>query len=185
MKKVIVSFIFVVSLLGVGSYYFYQMYFTDFIAQAFVSDSLPGFVPKRIQTRMQAISVPLNKGAEALIQKMHASDISIDHILSVVDKTTEEQAYKLLDELNSTNLKNADDVFNVAKKHIDADFNLEIFRKPFQEHFRITQVRRVLYLANQNRKTHDVDFVTAKAIIKKILLEKEKEYTKRRIVKGE
>ncbi|MEO5603964.1 MAG: hypothetical protein ABIR06_23815 [Cyclobacteriaceae bacterium] len=185
MKKVIVSFIIVVSLLSVGSYYFYQIYFTDFIAQAFVSNSLPGVVPKRIQTRMKAISVPLNKGTEALIQKMHASDISIDHILSVVDNTTEEQAYELLDELNSTKLKNTNDVFDVTKKHIDADFNLEIFRKPFQEHFKMTQVRKVLYLANQNRKTHDVDFVAAKEIIKKILLEKEKEYTKRRIVNGE
>jgi hypothetical protein len=176
MRKILVSAIVLVLLLSLGGYYLCRVYFTDLIAGAFVSESLPGYVPKRIQSRIKAISIPLNKGTEAMLRKMHSADIPMEDILTILDNTSEEEAYSLLDELNSTRPKTPDEVFDIVKRYIHADFDVEVFRKPFKDHVDMKQVRKALYYANENRKTHDVDFLTAKAILKKILLQKEHEY---------
>lgn len=179
MKKIVIPVILVVALLCMGGYYLYHVYFPALVAHAFVTESMPGYVPKRIQTRIQAISVPINKGTEAMLQEMHASDISMEQIISVLDGIEEQKAYGMLDELNSKKAKTTNEVFNVARKHITADFDVEVFRKPFNDHVTMKQINVAIHYANQNRKTHDVDFVTAKAIIKKILLQKEKEFVQK------
>jgi len=179
MKKIFLLAIVVISVL-VGGYYLYRTTLPDLVAKAVVSESLPDYIPKRIQIKIQAISVPLNKGTEAVIEEMHSSNIPMKEILSVVDKTTEEEAYRMLDEINSTRPETTNEVFDVGKKYISADFDVEIFRKHFNDHLSMKQVKTAINFANQNRKTHDLDFTTAKAIMKKILLEKEKEYNQKK-----
>jgi hypothetical protein len=63
----------------------------------------------------------------------------------------------------------------VAKKHFSSDFDMEVFREPFNRYFEMKQIKKAISYANFNRKTNDVDIVTAKAILKQIILEKEKE----------
>lgn len=176
MKKVILSAILIVSVLSIGGYFLYRFYITDFIAEAIVSESLPGYIPKRIQNKIEEIRAPLNKGTEGMLKNMRASHISMDQVLEVVDKTTEEQAYALLNELNKIKPKNTNEVFDVAKKHFTTDFDVEVFRKTFNDHIEMKQVRKAIFYANLNRRSKDVDITTAKVIVKKILLQKEKEY---------
>ena len=175
MRKLILSLIVVMLIVSIGGYYLYRNHFTDMIAQAVVAESLPAYMPKRMQKRIQAIGEPINKGAEAILQEMQASDIPMEEMLSVIDNTTEEQAYNLLDELNSREPKSVNEVFSIAKKHISADFDIEIFRQPFNEHLNMKQIQKGLRHANQNRKMQALDFTTAKIILRKILLEKEQE----------
>ena len=180
MKKSVLAIVVIIPLVFVGGYYLYQTLLPELAARAFISQALPDYIPKRIQSRMHVISEPVSEGTEAMVHEMHASGIGIEKLIAVIDQTTEEQAYGLLDDLNNRKSKTPDQVFDVIVKHIAADFNVEVFRKPFNDHVTMKSVRKALYYANQNRKTHDLNFVTAKAIIKKILLEKEKEYKEKR-----
>jgi hypothetical protein len=177
MRKIIVS-ILVISLVAAGGYLLYRFLMPDLIAKAMVSESLPGYIPKRLQSKIEKIRKPLNKGTEAMLQTMHASNIPVDQLLNAVENITEEQAYAFLDELNETEPTTTDEVFDVAKKHFSTNFDLEVFREQFNKQFEIEQIQNAIAYANFNRKTNDVDIPTAKEIFKKIIVEKEKEIGK-------
>lgn len=180
MKRFLTAFILVMTILIAGGYFLYKQLVPGIIAGAVVSDSLPGYIPKRIQVKMEAIRKPINKGTEALVVEMHDSNIPLQDVLKTVDNITEEQAYQFLDHLNAAKPTSTNEVFDVAKEHFDTPFDMEVFRQPFNEHFEMNQIRKALVYANLNRKSNDVDMATAKAIFKKILLEKEKEVLKKR-----
>jgi hypothetical protein len=176
MRKFLLLVVLLVALVAAGAFIIYKYYLTDFIANAIVTESVPAYIPKRMQSKIEAISAPLNKGTEAMLDNMHHSEISIEQVVKVVENTSEQQAYSMLDELNDSKPTSTDEVFDIAKKHVSADFDVEVFRKPFNDHVTMKQVKQAMNYANLNRKTNDVDIMTAKAIIKKILLQKEKEY---------
>ncbi len=110
-----------------------------------------------------------------MISRMHASDIPLEKVLKTIDNITEEQAYAFLDAVNEQQPETTDGVFNLAKKYFTTEFDLEVFREPFNQHFKMSQIRNALAYANMNRKSNDVDIATAKAILKTIIIEKEKE----------
>ncbi|MGC1241306.1 MAG: hypothetical protein WA874_06950 [Chryseosolibacter sp.] len=174
MNKVLVTAI-VLIVLAFGGYSLYQILMPKMVAEAVVSESLPGYIPKRLKTRVESMRAPINKGAEAMMKKMHESNVSVDQVLEAVDDISEAQAYAFLDELNKREPKNTNEVFDVAKKHFSPTFDLEIFRQPFNQYFEMKQVKKAIAYANFNRKSNDVDISTAKAILKKIIIEKEKE----------
>ena len=179
MKKIITALL-ILTVLGVSGYLVYRSLVPQIIARAVVSDSLPGYIPKRLQTKVEAIRTPLNEGTEAMLQKMHASEIPVDQVLEAVDDISEEEAYAFLDELNTTKPSNSNEVFDVAKKHFSTDFDLELFREPFNKHFDMDQINNAIAYANLNRKSNDVDIVTAKAILKKIIVQKEEDLLRKR-----
>ena len=175
MKKILLSIVLIALVLAVGGYLFYHFVMPKLIAEAVVSDSVPNYIPKRFQSKVGAIRAPLNKGTEAMLQTMHESDISLDQILEAVDDISEEQAYGFLDDLTKAKPTNTNEVFDMAKKHFPTDFNPEVFREPFNRNVTMKQINNGIAYANLNRRTNDVDITTAKAIVKKIIIEKEKE----------
>lgn len=177
MKKILIAAAIALAVLGTGGYLLYRSCMTDIIAQAVVSDSLPPYIPKRLQARIETIRKPLNKGTEAMLHEMHVSRIPLDRVLDALDKTTEEDAYAFLDELNSTPLRNTDQVFDIAKKHFAGDFDVEVFRAPFREHFQMNQIRSAIVLANKNRAEKNIDIRSAMEILKKIIADKDREMT--------
>lgn len=169
----------ILAIIGVGGYVLYRAVLPGMIAQATASESLPDYIPKRLKARMEAIKNPINKGTEAMIERMHASGIPLETVLETVDNITEDQAYAFLDEVTKAQPVNTDEVFDIAKRHFNTGFDPEVFREPFNEHFKIKQIRNAVTYANQNRHFNDVEITTAKAILKKILIEKEKEMIER------
>lgn len=173
MKKTFVLLV-LITAFGLGGYFLYRTYMSGLVAKAVTSESLPKYIPKRFQSKVETIRAPLNDGAEAMVQKMHASDIPVDQVLKAVDNVTEEQAYAFLDELHQQDPTSTNEVFDIAKKHFSTGFNLEVFREPFNKHFTLPQIKKAAAYAEMNRKSNDVDLATAKTILKKIILEKEK-----------
>lgn len=174
MKKAIIYLLLLAGLLVAG-YLVYRSEVPDMVAKAVVSDSLPPYIPKRIQSRIQQISVPLNEGTEAVILEMRTQGIPTKKLMVTIDQTSEDDVNRFLDELNQQEPDNIHQVFDIAKKHIDTDFDPEVLREAFTDHVNMKQVQKVMKYAHDNRQTHDLNFETTKAILKKIILEKEKE----------
>ena len=174
MKKILLTVVVVVVALVVGGYLLYRSLMPKLVAEAVVSDSLPDYIPKRFQAKVEAIRAPLNQGTEAMLQTMHESDISLDQVLEAVDNISEEEAYAFLDDLNTSKPNDTNEVFNLAKKHFQTEFDPEVFREPFNRHLNMKQINNGIAYANLNRRTNEVDIATAKAIVKKIIIEKEK-----------
>lgn len=176
MRSIFFITLFLVFLAAAG-YYLYRSIMPEIVAEAMVSESLPGYIPKRLQTRVEAIRKPINRGTQAMIERMHDSEIPLQKVLEAVDNITEDEAYAFLDEVNKVNPSSTDEIFDVAKKHFKSDFDPEVFREPFKKHFELKQIRSAIDYANLNRSSNDVDIATAKAILKKIIIEKEREVT--------
>ena len=175
MKKLLLITLIIVTAMALGGYFFYRSYMADIIARALVSESLPSYVPKELQRKVEKIRAPLNKSTEAILKKMHDSHIPMEQVLRAVDNTTEQRAYAFLDELNRRQPGSTDEVFDIAKRYFASDFDMEVFREPFKEHVDMKQIRNAIAYANVNRKKNNVDLATGKAILKKILVEKERE----------
>lgn len=171
----LVAILLIVGLIGVAGYYAYRSLVPSLVADALVSESVPAYIPKRLQHKVEEIRKPVNRGTEAMLQEMHAHDIPLEDVMDAVDGLTEERAYAFLDKLNTAKPQTTDEVFEMAKEHFKVDFEIEVFRKSFNEHFEMNQIEDAIAFANMNRKSNDVNFNTAKAILKKILLEKEAE----------
>ena len=124
MKKIFSTLV-IIALLALGGYFIFRALMPKIIAEAVVAESLPNYIPKRLKNKVEAIRTPLNKGTEAMVQEMHASEIPLDDVLDAVDDITEEQAYSFLDEVNKKHPANPNEVFDVAKKHFSTNFDLE------------------------------------------------------------
>jgi hypothetical protein len=176
MKKAITFSIAFLAVAAICAYIAFQFYLPALMADAIVADDVPTYIPRRIQNRIEGLRKPLNKGSEEVVRKMHQANIPVEKMVEIIDNTTEEQAYALLDELNQQNITSPHQVFDIGKKYFPADFDTEMFRETFVTHMDMRLIRKGIKYGNINRKTKDVDFDIAKAIAKKIILEKEQEY---------
>jgi hypothetical protein len=177
MKKLGI-FVFTIAGLSALAYYAYQHFLPDVVAHSITSDTEHSWMPFDGNTKIKRIKKPVNEIANAVIKKAHESNISIDDVLRAIDNAKEEQAYALLDELNSTEIESPDQVFTITKKHFPVDFDIEVFRPAFNEKVKIGHIKRGLKLANQYKDQQEIDAETAKSIAKKILLQKEEEFNK-------
>jgi hypothetical protein len=155
-----------------GGYIFYRFYFPELVASAIMADETPKYIPRRLMNKVDELRMPVNKGVDEIISEMKKREIALEDVVEVIESTSEDEAYNFLNELNQANPKDANAVFDIAKKHIDADFDVELFRKPFVENVSIASIRRVVRYANTNNVTKDLDIETGRAIAKQILIEK-------------
>lgn len=155
---------------------FYKFYLPGLVADAIVEDNAPSYMPKFVENRMKKYKAPLNKGANDVIQEIHKSDVTLEQILDAIDRTEDRQVYAALDELGRSKVKNTNQVFDIAKKYINADFDVEVLRKPFNENISMAMIKRAMGYAEGYRKDESFDPEMAKAIAKKLLIQKEKEY---------
>jgi hypothetical protein len=165
----------VVVLLFVAGYMAYQVYFPMMVAKSITDEGVP-FVPETVKKRLKKIRKPVNEGAEAVVQTMFKSGVTMEQILKAIDDAKEEQALAMLEELNKTEIKNPDQVFSIAKKHFPVDFDVEIFREPFNKKISMRQIKKGLRYANIYKDREEFDAETAKSIAKRILLQKEDEF---------
>ncbi|MBT1702595.1 hypothetical protein [Chryseosolibacter indicus] len=171
--------IWVLSLLIVGciaAIIIYKFYLPGLVAKALIREEVPVLVPRYVKARIDQYKVPVNQGAEDVIKSIHRSDVSVEDLLEAIDDTDEEQFYAIVDEFNITKPKNTNEVFDLAKKHLNVDFDFEILREPFNKNIDMKLIRRGMGYANAYRNEQAIDPGIAKAVAKKILLQKEQEY---------
>jgi hypothetical protein len=178
MRKVLAWLFAFLIFTAIAGVVFYKFYLPAMLAAAIVRDEAPAYIPKFVQARIREYRAPVNKGAEDVINEMHRSNVSLQQILAAIDKTEPENVYAMLSELEETRITSTDQVFDIGKKYIDADFDLEILRRPFNENVDTAMIRKGLRTAEYHRQEALVDPAMAKAIVKQVLIQKEKEFSR-------
>ena len=176
MKKFLIWIIGLFVVFAAAGLIFYKFYLPGMVADAIVEDQTPAYVPKFVEVRIKKYKAPLNKSAGDVIHEIHESNVSLEQVLKAIDQTEPEQVYAALAELDNSNVKTTDQVFDISKKYINADFNVEILRKPFNENVNMAMVKRAMGYAEGHRNDDSIDPEMAKAVAKKLLIQKEKEY---------
>jgi hypothetical protein len=174
MKRFFIVIIVLGLLLWIGGYIFYRFYFPEIVAKAIVSAETPAYIPRRLMNKVDELRKPVNKGTDEIILAMKTNNIALEDVVDVIESTSEDDAVDFLNDLNQSNPKSPDEVFDIAKKHIKADFDIEILRKPFVENVNMKSIRKAMSYANTNQRTKDLDIETGRAIAKQILIEKYK-----------
>jgi hypothetical protein len=172
MKRFFLVIIVLGILAWIGGYIFYRFYFPEIVARAIVADETPSYIPRRLMNKVDELRMPVNKGADEIIVEMKRNNIALDDVVAVIDNTSEDEAYNFLKELNQAKPNTPDEVFDIAKKYITADFDVEVLRKPFVENVNMKSIRKAMSFANTNQRTKDLDIETGRAIAKQILIEK-------------
>jgi len=176
-NRVLLFFIILIALAG-GVYLAFKVYMPDVIADAIISDELPTYLPERIQKKVKRVKKPVNEGANAILQTMHKSNVSLEQVLEAIDNVTEEEANALLDSINMYPPQNEDQLFNMAKRQFPVDFDVEVFRKPYKDKVSMRLIKKCVANANRYKQSDEVDFESARSIVKSILIQKEKEFKK-------
>ena len=176
MKKVLTISLVLIALAAVGSFVWYKLYFPKMVAEAVVAEELPAYLPKHIRMKIDEFRLPVNASAEKMIEKIHTENIPFEKVIETIDNASQEQTDAFIDELAATKITSADQVFDIGKKYFPVDYDVEVFREPFNQNVDLRVIRKGISYANTNRRTNDVDLVTLKEIAKKILVQKEKEY---------
>lgn len=160
-------------------YGFYQWYVPKLVIEAILNpeSQLPSYVPERVKKTIKSIETQANKRSTVVIAAMHSSGVTIEEALAAIDDVEEEQVYAALDELNSTEIVDIDQVFDIAKKHIPVQqFDVEKLREPYRKVATIPRIQRGLKAANKARQSYFDDPEMVREIAKKLLVEKEKEF---------
>jgi hypothetical protein len=176
MKKFLVWVIGLSVIVAAAAFIFYRFYLPGLVADAIMEEHTPRYVPTFVEARMKKFKAPLNKGTSDVIKEIHRSNVTLEQLLAAVDNTEPAQVHAALDELNNSKVKNTNDVFEIGKKYVQADFDVEVLRKPFNENVDMTMVKRALGYAEGRNDEDAVDPEMAKAVIKQLLIQKEKEY---------
>jgi hypothetical protein len=177
-KKILIAGLVVV--LIIASWMGFKIYMRRMIANAIVSpNELPAYIPEKVREKVKKVKVPVNQGAEAIINSLHQSKkVTLDQILKAIDNVTEDQAYTMLESLNNTKIKNTDQVFDMAKEQFPVDFDVEIFRKAYHEQVSMRLIKKAMAYGNKYKQTQEMDFESARSIVKQILIQKEKDLNK-------
>lgn len=170
--------LFSVVFLTLASYFAYHAYLPIMVAKSITSDSVSVFMPTDLKIKIEKIKKPINKISKDVITEIHHSGITIDDVLKAIDEAKEEQALSLLAELNNTEIESTDQFFNLAKKHFPVNFDVEILRASFNAGVNVNQIRKGIQYADLYKDRDEIDVATAKSIVKRILLQNEKEFTK-------
>jgi hypothetical protein len=176
MKKLVFLILILVLIIGGGIFIFYKYYFPDFVANAIVKEETPPFVPVYMQRKFEKFKAPVNRASEDIINQMHKSHLTLEQIFKAIDETDEEQVHAALGELTLSEVKTTNQAFDVFKRHFRADFDVEVLREPFNRNVNMKMINKAIDRANAYRDEEVMDPEMAKAVIKKILLQKEKEY---------
>jgi hypothetical protein len=176
MKKFLLWVVGLGVLFAAAALIFYRFYLPGVVADALTEQETPSYVPKFVEARMNKIKAPLNKGATDVIKEIHKSNVTLEQLLAAVDNTEPEQVRFAFEEINRSKVKNTNDVFDIAKKYVQADFDVEVLRKPFNENVDMSMVKRGLGYLEGHSNDDAMDPEMAKAVIRQVLIQKEKEY---------
>jgi hypothetical protein len=175
MKRFLVVLIVTCLVLCAIGYGLYRFYLPGIIAKAIIAEDTPSYIPKRLMNKVDEFRAPVQKGADEMVIQLKRNNIPLDKALELVENTNEEVANNFLEELNASNPKSTNEVFNIAKKHLSADFDLEVFRDAFVQNVNMKTIHKAMNYANTNQRTKDLDIETGREIVKQILIEKFKE----------
>jgi len=175
-KKTLIGLVVIALILSLSYVGYKKILLPNFVTKAILSETEPAFLPNPIKRRLARSKKKINARVDTLLVIMHNKNITLDQLLRSVDKVTEDQVYGFLDELNHTSIESSDQVFDIGKKHFTPEFDPELLRDVFRRKVTVDAVHKALHKANQQRRDPEIDPATAKAVVKQLLIEKEKKY---------
>lgn len=174
MKKLLIWGLALVILVAIGAVVFYRYYAPKLVAEAIVKEETPSYLPAGVKSKLKKYKKPINDAATDVVTSMKEKGVSIDQINTTIDELSEEDLKAMSINLKDANPQTTEQVFDLIKPHINADFDAEVLRKPFNQHVNMKMIQRAIKQLN-NENAHEMDLEIIKSVTKSILSQKYKE----------
>ncbi len=165
--------------------YYYKERLPQAVADAIVKDEYPAIVPEKVVKKIKVASKEVNTRLETVITTTETQGITIDQLIQAVDEVKEDEVRKTLDILYNTDLRSADQLFDIGIEniHIQA-FDPAVLRESFVNNVKMKKVEKALKYIKDNELADALSPDVARETIKRMILTKQEEIIARTSVEG-
>jgi len=158
--------------LVVACFVFYRFYLHSMIAETIQSDPDNSiFIPDTIKPTIVKARQKLDQEINDIPYILDTLNLDFDDILFIVDNVNSDQVIAAINELDRSEIKSEDQVFNILKKNIAIEgYDLEIFRSTFKKKTTLNKIKRGLQIIKDRQLTTSVSIPVARRTVKQILL---------------
>lgn len=177
MKKFIAGFLMLLALVGTCAYIAYQYYLPKLVAQALVEEgSSSSYIPQSVQKQIDQYREPINNGADKVVHQMHHSRIPLSTVLREIDHVEADDIERAVDEIAQSNPKNTNEVFNILKRNINTNLDIEPLRHSFNANMNMKMIHNAIAGHKQMNLSDEVSLQLFKNVTREILIKKEQLY---------
>ncbi len=171
MKKVLTLLLVLATL---GCFIFYRFYMPKMVATTIISDEPPpSILPEKVKKTIVKARVELDKQMEDVPVKLEQLGLTFNDVIYIVEVADADQIEAAIEELQSTELKSVDEVFDIGLKHVKVDgYDLSIFREVFKEKATLDKIRKGLHKIRDNELMIDISIPVTCETVKQILIER-------------
>jgi Tfp pilus assembly protein PilE len=169
-KKKLLIFVVIIAVLGLVFYGGYRFYLPTMIANTLTSDQPSPLVPAAMQEEVSKLKSKVKREIKKLPAFLKQNNIEYKDLLNIVDRARPRDLMAAYREIASTRITSTNQVFNIGKKHIKIKgYDLEIFRRPFNQKLTVEDIQRGLLKIQQNKTLTAMSIPVAKETVKEIL----------------
>lgn len=170
-------FLVIVLIFGLVGFVLYKYYLPDVIATAISAETIPSYVPESVKTKMQRYKEPLNESTESIITSVHKNNVAFEEVMTTIDRVDEQTIVAALEDVKMRRPKTTNETFDIIKKYIPANgYDAEVFRSAFNENVNMPLIRKAIEHSKQPGALAEMEPEMVKAVVKNLLIQKEKEY---------
>jgi len=176
MNKLIIGFLLLLVLMGVGAFVAYYYYLPKLVAKAIIEEGNSSPLPELVQQKIDRYRTPINNSADKIIREMHSTGIPLATILREIDGVEASDIERAANEIAVSNPKTTNDVFNILKRNINTNLDIEPLRRSFNDNFNMEMVRRAVAAHKEMTLSDEANLQLFKKISREVLIKKEAEY---------
>ena len=169
MKKLF-KFILILSVISVIAYVGYRYYLPSMIAETLLSDEPSSLVPAKMQEKVEAVKLKINKEIEKLPAFMKENKIAYEDLQVMIRRADPDQFFKAYQEIATTRITSTGQVFDIGMKHIRiSGYDIEIFRTAFVKNTSVEDIKKAITKYEDNEFLTNMSFPIMKETTKKLL----------------
>jgi hypothetical protein len=179
MKKIVIL-VSILSIIGIGSYITYKVFYPKIVAQAVVDKKYINLLPKKYNKKINVISDSVNSKLDKVIANSSSEGINLNKLEDAVFEIKRADVELIYMKLRDTKILSVEQVFDTISNNLKLkSLDVESLREPFLFHVEKRHIKKGLKYIEAHDLFNTIDEESARQIAIQILKQKEKNIKKK------
>jgi len=166
----LLKFVLIVLVLGLVAYGGYRFYLPTLIANALTSDQPSALIPSDIREKVTRLKTKVDSEIRKVPVFLNEHQLGYEDLQSILDQANPDDLLSAYDEIVSTRVASANQVFDIGMKHIKIEgYDLEIFRSQFIQYVAVEDINKAIKKIEETELLNSINISMAKETLKKVL----------------
>lgn len=175
-KKILIGLGVLLILTLIGGFYFYKKVVPEMAAKAIVKGEYSPLVPKKIQTKVNAVRDKVNKPIDKALEATASSGITIEQLFAAIDQVDKTEVEQTYNQIRQNDVTDPQEAFKIAYKNISIEaFDPMILKPVYDEIIKKEHIVRGINMVEKNNILENLDMQMMRSVAKQILLQKQEE----------